>query len=77
MLESIEVGILIREKEKGRFKISLRSTGDTDVSAICQKFGGGGHEKAAGCTITDNIEDVKLSLLSAVAPALGIDLWLA
>lgn len=77
MLESVEVGVLIREKEKGRFKVSLRSTGDTDVSAICGKFGGGGHAKAAGCTITENIEDVKLSLLSAIAPALGIDLWLA
>lgn len=77
MLETVEVGIIIRQKDKNKFKISMRSTGDADVSAICAKFGGGGHVKAAGCTIESDLEDVKLRLLSAVAPALGIDLWLA
>lgn len=75
-LESIEVGIIIRQKEEKKFKVSMRSTGDVDVSAICRKFEGGGHVKAAGCTMEGELEDIKLRLLSGVAPALGIDLWL-
>lgn len=77
MLDTVEVGVIIRQKEEGKFKISMRSTGDTDVSAICKKFGGGGHVKAAGCTMEGELEDIKLKLLSGIAPELGIDLWLA
>lgn len=75
--EGVQVGVIIKEKSKGKFKISMRSASDIDVSAICQKFGGGGHVKAAGCTLEGPLDDVKLRLLSGIAPAMGIDLWLA
>lgn len=32
-------------------RVSLRSNGDADVAEIALKFGGGGHVKAAGCSI--------------------------
>ncbi len=78
-LKGVEIGVVAKEKEKGKFKISLRSTAnsDVDVSEICAKFGGGGHKRAAGCTVDGTIDQVKLNLLSAIAPALGIDLWTA
>ena len=41
MLNTGEI-ITFREKEKGNFKISMRSSGDIDVSALCKHFGGGG-----------------------------------
>lgn len=75
--EGVQVGVIIKEKTPGKFKISLRSAADVDVSEICRKLGGGGHVKAAGCTIEGDLDDVKLQLLTAIAPALGIDLWLA
>ena len=34
------------------FRASLRSNCEADVSAVCAKFGGGGHKKAAGCTLS-------------------------
>lgn len=74
--EGVQVGVVIKEKDKGKFKISMRSASDIDVSAICQKFHGGGHVKAAGCTLEGPLDDVKLRLLSAIAPEMGIDLWL-
>lgn len=41
--------LLLKESETGKVKGSLRTTrDDVDVSAIAQKFGGGGHKKAAG-----------------------------
>lgn len=43
-----EVGIFIRETSE-LFKISLRSKGLVDVSAIAGEIGGGGHKQAAGC----------------------------
>lgn len=77
MMETVEVGVMIRQKDKNKYKISMRSTGDVDVAAICQKFDGGGHVKAAGCTLEGDLEKIKLTLLSGIAPSLGIDLWLA
>lgn len=74
--EGVQVGVVIKEKDEGRFKISMRSASDVDVSEICQKFGGGGHVKAAGCTLEGPLQDVKLRLLSGIAPAMGFDLWL-
>ncbi len=35
----------------GQVKISLRSIGDSDVSVIAQKYGGGGHKNAAGIAV--------------------------
>lgn len=77
MLETVEVGVLIRQKDNDKYKVSLRSTGNVDVSEICRKFDGGGHIRAAGCTLEGDLEQVKLKILSGIAPSLGIDLWLA
>lgn len=76
-LEGVQVGVIIKEKSEGKFKVSMRSASDIDVSAICAKFGGGGHVKAAGCTLEGSLHDVKLRILSGIAPAMGTDLWLA
>ena len=70
-LENTEVGILMREREDGVFKCSFRSANDVNVSAICQLIGGGGHAKAAGCTIDGPLEDAKKQLIAAVERALG------
>ncbi|WP_019680346.1 DHHA1 domain-containing protein, partial [Ruminococcus flavefaciens] len=70
-LENTEVGILMREREDGVFKCSFRSANDVNVSAICQSIGGGGHAKAAGCTIDGPLEEAKKHLIAAVERALS------
>ncbi|MFA6608817.1 MAG: DHHA1 domain-containing protein [Candidatus Paceibacterota bacterium] len=42
---------LIFNYEKGKWKCSLRSVKDFDVSAIAQKYGGGGHKNASGFVV--------------------------
>jgi phosphoesterase RecJ-like protein len=74
-LETVEVGILVKERDRGKFRVSMRSVKTTDVSAICAKFGGGGHYFAAGCMIEGTLADVRMRLLKEVAAAMGIDLW--
>lgn len=56
--EGIEVAILLDEREPGEYKVSMRSNDFVDVSKICSYFGGGGHVKAAGCTIKGAAFDV-------------------
>ena len=50
-LMGCEVSFIIKELCDGGMKVSLRSTGK-DVSAIAVKHGGGGHIRAAACTLT-------------------------
>ncbi len=69
-LEDTEVGILLREREPGVYKCSFRSADQVNVSAICQELGGGGHVKAAGCTVEGDIDEVKNKLIEAVRKAL-------
>jgi phosphoesterase RecJ-like protein len=70
-LETAQVGITIKEREKGFFKISVRSADDVNAAKICEQLGGGGHAKAAGCALSGTIEEVKAKLLEAVKK--GID----
>ena len=63
-LEGVEVSIFLRQKDdEEKYKVSMRSTNNINVSDICYIFGGGGHPKAAGCLISGNIEEVKEKLL--------------
>ncbi|WP_243404855.1 DHH family phosphoesterase, partial [Thermobrachium celere] len=71
-IENVEVGVLIKEIDKNVYKISLRSKDYVDVKDIALKYGGGGHVKAAGCTIKDKtIEQIETILLKDIEKSLG------
>lgn len=50
-VEGVEVGILFKEVDESKVKVSMRSTGLIDVAAFAKSIGGGGHVRAAGCTV--------------------------
>ena len=68
-LAGVEIALAIRELEGGKCKVSLRST-EADVAAIAQAFGGGGHARAAGCTVSGDPEDALAVLLPSITAAL-------
>ncbi|MGA7171157.1 MAG: DHHA1 domain-containing protein, partial [Candidatus Sulfotelmatobacter sp.] len=47
----VEVAAFFRELPDGRFRVSLRSKGKLDVAHVAERFGGGGHECASGCSV--------------------------
>ena len=47
-------------------RCSIRTRGDWDATVIAAKFGGGGHRKAAGCTIKATLGDAKRQMRAAV-----------
>lgn len=49
-IEGVLLGITVKEKEDGEIKVSVRANPPADASALCKKFGGGGHAGAAGCS---------------------------
>ena len=67
-----DVAAVLKEQHDGRFKVSLRSRGDTDVAAVAEAFGGGGHRLAAGYTAKESVDESIRELvdaLVAVSPA--------
>jgi phosphoesterase RecJ-like protein len=50
-IEGIQTALFFRELPNGRFRVSLRSKGNIDVACIAEKFGGGGHRCASGCSV--------------------------
>jgi phosphoesterase RecJ-like protein len=50
-IQDVEVAAFFRELPDGRFRVSLRSKGQLNVAAVAEKFGGGGHECASGCSL--------------------------
>jgi phosphoesterase RecJ-like protein len=47
----VQVAMFFRELPDGRFRVSLRSKGEVNVSTVAEYFGGGGHKCASGCSI--------------------------
>jgi bifunctional oligoribonuclease and PAP phosphatase NrnA len=47
----VEVAAFFRELPDARFRVSLRSKGKLDVARVAERFGGGGHECASGCSL--------------------------
>ncbi|MDO4482077.1 MAG: bifunctional oligoribonuclease/PAP phosphatase NrnA [Bacillota bacterium] len=66
-INTVEVAAFAKEIEPGVMKLGFRSKYDINVAELASKFGGGGHIKAAGCTIKGSIEDVKKELYPEIS----------
>ena len=71
MVEGVEVALLFREVEPGRVRVSLRSQVWADVSQIAARFGGGGHPRAAGCTVSLPLAQAVEQVVGAVGELLA------
>lgn len=56
-VERVRVLVVVKERANG-CAISFRSTDDINVGEIAAEFGGGGHPKAAGAFISDDLNGV-------------------
>lgn len=54
----VEVAVFMYELETGVYKVSLRASNFADVSVVAQMFGGGGHKKAAGFSMSGTPENI-------------------
>lgn len=69
-IEGVWVGITLRQKADGNYKISVRTGHHADATAICGLLGGGGHVRAAGCSVDGTLEEAKAAILAATEQAI-------
>ena len=67
-VKGVEVAAVIKQQtEDNKFRVSMRSSCDFDVSEICAHYGGGGHVRAAGCTLSsDSILAAEMAIVVAI-----------
>ncbi len=65
-IEGVWVGITLRQKPDGNYKISVRTGTHADASVICTALGGGGHNRAAGCAVDGTLDEATTIILRTV-----------
>ncbi len=68
-----DVILLFKEAEPNRIRVSVRTSDRADAVAITSQFGGGGHARAAGCTIEAGLDEARSRLLAASERELARD----
>lgn len=62
-IEGVEVACLLKELKEEDIKVSIRSKEYVDVSLLCEELGGGGHKRAAGCSIYSSLENAEKTII--------------
>jgi phosphoesterase RecJ-like protein len=72
-VERVEVALFLRQSRAGEIKLSARSKGGVDVDRLARRFGGGGHVRASGASLTGDLDarcsEVVAAALEALAEA--------
>ena len=70
-VEGVRIGVTLKQQaeDPGIFKASIRTV-DTDASAIAARLGGGGHNRAAGCTVAGTAEEAAEKVIEAARASL-------
>ncbi|MBD5524054.1 MAG: bifunctional oligoribonuclease/PAP phosphatase NrnA [Lachnospiraceae bacterium] len=72
-VKGVDCAIFMYEMGTLEYKVSMRSNGKVDVSAVAVQFGGGGHVRAAGCTMNgtyhDNINNLSIEIAEQLKAA--------
>lgn len=67
----VRVAFVVKEREEGEYKVSVRAERGFDASEFCRAFGGGGHIAAAGCTLFGDRDTVVKTLIAALEKELS------
>lgn len=62
-IDDVELIALLRETAPGEVRVSLRSRNHHDVSSLAERFGGGGHVRAAGLTLETDLASARKTIV--------------
>lgn len=71
-IDGVDAAAFFYEKGKDEIKASMRSNEAADVCKIAQKFGGGGHIRASGCTLHGSFDDEMKKVITELRNALEV-----
>ena len=66
LTEGVKAAVFLQELEPLRFRVSMRTNGEVNAAEVCSFYGGGGHDRAAGCTISATWRDAVNNLAQSI-----------
>ena len=66
-IQGVDCAVTFRELGEGEWKLSVRTGERVNATEVCRLMGGGGHARAAGCTVKADLSEVKRRCLAAIA----------
>ena len=66
-IQGVDCAVTFRELRAGEWKLSVRTGDRVNATEVCRRMGGGGHARAAGCTVRAGLPEVKRQCLAAIA----------
>jgi phosphoesterase RecJ-like protein len=70
-IHGVRLALLFRRLANGRVKVSFRSMGRVNAASLAERFGGGGHRKAAGASVEGSLNEVQERVLGAARATLA------
>ena len=70
IIEGVDVAVMVKCQEEEFCRVSMRSK-NLDVAKIAMKFGGGGHIRAAGCSLKMSFVDAKDTIIQEITAAVA------
>ena len=71
IIRGVECAIFLYQTGDSEYKVSMRSNHEVDVAAVATNFGGGGHVRAAGCTMQGAVDEIVEKLAGQIEKQLG------
>ncbi len=66
-INGVDLALVFRQGDPGQIRVNIRSSERLDAAALARSFGGGGHPRAAGMTVTAaSLEDARAAVLEKV-----------
>jgi phosphoesterase RecJ-like protein len=65
-IRGVEIVLFFKEMGKDTFRVSLRSKGKANSAQVAEHFGGGGHQHAAGFTVSGSYEELSRDIPQTV-----------
>ena len=71
-VKEVQAVVFFKQSEGDSYRVSMRSKGDVDISAVAKEFGGGGHKNAAGCSVTGPIDELRKTFVEKLKRAIEL-----
>ena len=71
-VKEIQAVVFFKQIKGNEYRVSMRSKGDIDISAVAKEYGGGGHKNAAGCSVTGDIEPLRKLFIEKLERAIEL-----
>lgn len=70
--KGVDCAVFMYQMASGEYKVSMRSNEKVDVATIAKEFGGGGHVRAAGVTMSGQADDIVARLSERIREQLKL-----